>query len=181
MFAWRLAASVWLRLGEYVERPELLTSAGLRQKHGLVSLALFIAILLLLGASAGIWAGPDAWYVALHKPAGSPSPRLFSTLALIGYIVTGIVGWRLWWGPRRLTARIVWFAQVILSLGWQVAFFGAHQTWLAFAILFVLWAMLGALLILISSRDMRLIGAFLLLMAWVGYCAGLVLYIAVQN
>lgn len=125
--------------------------------------------------------GPDAWYVALDKPVLSPSPRLFSALSLIGYIVIGTVGWRLWWGPRRTTARIVWLVQVALSLGWQVAFFGAHQTWLAFAILFVLWALLGALLVLLSSQDIKLVGAFLFLIAWVGYCAGLVLYIAVQN
>lgn len=164
-----------------MERPELRTSTGLHRRRGLTSLALFVSFLLLLGASVGIWVGPGAWYLALDKPAASLSPRQFSAIALVGYIIIGVVGWRLWWGPRQMIARIVWVIQVVLSLAWPITFFGAHQTWFAFAILFVLWAMLGALLVLISSRDMRLTGAFLLLMAWVGYCAGLVLYIAVRN
>ena len=67
------------------------------------------------------------WYVYLEKPFFNPPNWLFGPVWTVLYLLMGIalfLVWREVGDTRR--ARAVFWAQLVLNLGWTYLFFGAH-------------------------------------------------------
>lgn len=122
----------------------------------------------------GSWAGPDAWYVQLQKPAWNPPPWVFGPVWTTLYVMMAVAAWTVWrrcgFAAQRLPLSL-FLVQLVLNALWTPLFFGWHQPGIAFADIVLLWLALAATLAAFGKIHR---GAALLLapyLAWVSFAA----------
>lgn len=137
-------------------------------------------VLWVAGSLSAGWVGsnflPGEWYAALSKPAWTPPNAVFGPVWTALYVLMGVAAWLVWRKAGFAGARgalTLFIAQLILNALWSYLFFGAHQLFLAFAGVVVLW-----LLILATTvrfwRTVPTAGALLIpYLCWVAFASAL--------
>ena len=102
-----------------------------------------LAMLILGGLGSVVTSSSIAsWYVTLDRPPGTPPNWLFGPVWSVLYILIGVSFALVWHrgkvGKNHIT--FLFFAQLILNLGWSPVFFGAHQITLALVVILLMWA-----------------------------------------
>jgi translocator protein len=136
----------------------------------------WILSIVALGAAAGIFFAPGAWYAVLQKPAFNPPNWIFGPVWTALYILMATA---LWLVRREQTASPAlrsrasrWFAaQFLLNLLWTPLFFGLRSPLLAVVDIGLLW--LALIATMVAFRRVHPLAACLLLpyLAWVTFAA----------
>lgn len=129
-----------------------------------------------LGAAAGIFFAPGAWYAALQKPAFNPPNWIFGPVWAALYALMAAALWlvrRDQAASAALRSRASrWFAaQFLLNLLWTPLFFGLRSLPLAVLDIVLLW--IAVIATMRAFRRVRPLAAWLLLpyLAWVTFAA----------
>ena len=129
---------------------------------------IFISLLCALG---GLFAKPDAWYLALIKPVGTPPNIVFGPVWTTLYILIGISAWIcLNKGiPRRVWG--LYAAHWIFNTAWTPLFFGLHRLDISLLDILLLDAVVLTLVIQLWKYSRT--SAYLLLpyMTWICYAS----------
>lgn len=148
--------------------------SGLGVGADLLALTLFLGICLGVGAlGAAVTASSvDTWYRGIVKPSFNPSDEVFGPVWTALYVMMAVAAWRIWRcaDPEVVRGPLTLFAlQLVLNLGWSVAFFGLKSIGLAvIAILALDLAVLGTAL---RFRRIDGLAASLLVpyLAWIAF------------
>lgn len=120
---------------------------------------------------AGMFSLPDAWYVALHKPAWNPPSWIFGPVWTALYLCMAVAAWLVWKRTGWRRPLVPYFIQLALNAAWTPIFFGAHQPGWALAVILLLWAAI-LLTLLGFHRVSRPAGwLFMPYLAWVTFAA----------
>lgn len=133
----------------------------------LVSLAVFLSLVIVTAAVAGLFVGGD-WYHTMIKPAWNPSPMLMALVWAVLYVLMAVSAWMVWDSMRDL-ARVAlgwWGLQLMLNIAWSWMFFGLNRIGWALAVS-SLW-LLVVVIVIRSFRPVRQEAANLMmpLAAW---------------
>lgn len=122
----------------------------------------------------GSWAGPDAWYAQLRKPAWNPPPWVFGPVWTALYVTMAVAAWTVWrrggFKAQRL-ALSLFLTQLGFNALWTPLFFGLHEPGAAFADIVLLWLTLVATIAMfwrVHRGAALLLGPYL---AWVSFAA----------
>lgn len=154
---------------------------SLREPRSLITLVAFMVVVIGVGALIGTGAQPDAWYASLEKPPFNPPNWIFGPVWFTLYVLIAIAGWRAWMRDNRSTAMMLWAGQMVLNWAWSPAWFGLHQTWLAFVILVAMWSCIAGFIAVNWQRDRTAALLFVPYIAWVSFAGLLNLWIALAN
>ena len=91
---------------------------------------------------------PGPWYERLRKPSFSPPNWIFGVVWTPLYGMIAAAGWLLWERARTSAAMKWWFVQLALNAGWSWLFFGLHLMGAALVEILILWASIGATIVL---------------------------------
>uniref|UniRef100_A0A0D6R6G0 TspO/MBR-related protein n=1 Tax=Araucaria cunninghamii TaxID=56994 RepID=A0A0D6R6G0_ARACU len=115
--------------------------AGMAKK-GIKSLAVSVAIPLVLGIADAIFFSPNSdYYKQLKKPSWNPPGWLFGLAWTVLYTLMGVASWLVWVeGGFQKQARplTIYGVQLIINLLWPPLFFGLHRIGLALIDIFLL-------------------------------------------
>ena len=117
----------------------------------------------------------STWFTTLAKPSFSPPNWLFGPVWTILYLMIGIALFLVWTTKAnkilKRKAYYIFGIQLILNTMWSVAFFGAHNPFLAFIIIVLLW--ISILLNIIEFYKIKKSAGLLLLpyILWVSFAA----------
>ncbi len=143
-----------------------------------ISLAVWIAVCLGVGALGGRWTLPEIpeWYRGLAKPAFNPPNRLFGPVWTALYVLMAVAVWRVWEAAdslRRSWGLGLFALQLGLNLAWSWIFFKRHALGAALVEVVALWAAIGATAVVFAGVDA--VAAWLLLpyWAWVSFAFAL--------
>ncbi len=133
----------------------------------LVSLAVFLSLVIVTAAVAGLFVGGD-WYHTMIKPAWNPSAMLMALVWAVLYVLMAVSAWMVWDSMRDL-ARVAlgwWGLQLLLNIAWSWVFFGLERIGWALAVS-SLW-LLVVVIVIRSFRPVRQEAANLMmpLAAW---------------
>ena len=104
-----------------------------------ITLIVFVAVVMGVGALIGTSFSVDAWYEALNKPPFQPPPAAFGIVWPILYLLIAIAGWRVFTSEGETPGWGLWLGQLVLNFAWSPLFFGAHQ------IFWGIWVIVGTL------------------------------------
>nr|WKF60017.1 Tryptophan-rich protein TspO [Paraburkholderia busanensis] len=136
----------------------------------LPSLIVFLALTLATGFVASRFL-PDAWYVALHKPAFNPPDWVFPPAWSLLYVLMSVAAWRVWKRDGLSAAIVLWAVQLPFNAAWMWLFFGLHRPGVALVDIVVLLVLIVALTCVFWRRD-RWAGMMLVpYVAWVAFAA----------
>jgi tryptophan-rich sensory protein len=158
-----------------------LTFSDLRNPRALGLLALFLAVVIGVGAVIGISTAPGEWYAGLNKPPFNPPNWVFGPVWFTLYVLIAIAGWRTFMTEPNGTAMKLWFGQMALNWLWSPVWFSLHLIWPAFIVILLID---GAVLAFIAnrwSRDRLSAALFAPYAAWVLFASLLNLSIAILN
>lgn len=144
-------------------------------------LAVFLAIVIGVGAVLGVATAPGEWYAGLDKPPFNPPSWIFAPVWFTLYVLIAIAGWRTYLREPTGLAMKLWAGQMVLNWLWSPVFFVLHWLWPA---MLVILAMLAAILAFIAvtwRKDRASALMFLPYAAWVAFASLLNLSIAVLN
>jgi len=83
------------------------------------------------------------WYAALEKPAFTPPNWLFAPAWGTLFFLMGVAAFLVWrkgsGKPQVRTALILFLAQLVLNIGWSVAFFGYECPLCGMVVILILW------------------------------------------
>ena len=144
-------------------------------------LAVFIVVVLGMGALIGTSSAPGEWYQNLEKPFFNPPNWIFGPVWSTLYVLIAIAGWRIWMLDRNSTAMKFWFAQMLLNWIWSPVWFIAHMPWPAFAIIVALLAAIVGFMVTARKHDSLAAWLFAPYLAWVAFASVLNLSIALLN
>ena len=137
----------------------------------------FVAFLGLCLAVSAVGAAATAssvgsWYQTLAKPSFNPPDWIFAPVWSTLFFMMAVAGWRVWRrdGLGGARAAMMLFAlQLMLNMGWSIAFFGLRSIGAALAEILVLLLAIAATTVLLWQRD-RVAGMlFLPYVGWVGF------------
>lgn len=157
------------------------TALDLRRPGALVTLVVFLALVVGVGALIGVNTAPGAWYEALQKPAFNPPNGLFGPVWFALYVLIAIAGWRSWQRDPTGLPMLLWGGQMLLNWAWSPVWFGLQQMWLAFAIIVVMLVLILAFIAVNWRRDRVAAWLFVPYAAWVAFASLLNLSIALLN
>jgi tryptophan-rich sensory protein len=152
-----------------------------RAPRSILTLLLFIAVVVAVGAFVGINSAPDAWYATLNKAPWNPPNWIFAPVWFTLYVLIGIGGARTFLRDPSSGPMFLWILQMVLNWAWSPTWFTLHQVWLA---LIIIWAILLLILAFIwTSWKLDRLSAWLFVpyAAWVAFASTLNLAIAVLN
>jgi benzodiazapine receptor len=152
-----------------------------RTPRSLVLLAVFLAVVIGVGALIGVSTAPGEWYAGLDKPPFNPPNWLFGPVWFALYVMIAIAGWRTFLRAPNSTTMKVWYAQMALNWLWSPVWFSLHLLWPAFA---VIVSILALILVFISrtwNEDRTSAWLFVPYAAWVSFASVLNLSIAILN
>ena len=140
----------------------------------LLALALSVGICLGIGGLGGAVTASSVmeWYPTLNKPSFNPPNWVFGPVWTALYVMMGVAAWRVWRAADRDTARgpLALFAlQLVVNLGWSIAFFGLRDPGLAVAVILVLDLLVLATVLMFRRIDG--LAALLLVpyLAWIAF------------
>lgn len=158
-----------------------LTLSDLRNPRALGLLALFLALVIGVGAVIGISTAPGEWYAGLNKPPFNPPNWIFGPVWFTLYVLIAVAGWRTFMTEPNGVGMKLWYGQMALNWLWSPVWFGLHLIWPAFIIIVLID---GAVLAFIAnrwSRDRLSAALFVPYAAWVLFASLLNLSIAILN
>lgn len=127
-------------------------------------------------ASMGAIFRPGEWYEGLIKPSWRPPNRLFAPVWTILYLTIAFAGWLVWRKAGLAGAALpltVYLVQLVLNAAWTPIFFGLHRPGAAFIEIVLLWASIGATIILFHPIDALAAWLMAPYFAWVSFAAAL--------
>ncbi|KKB85791.1 CrtK/TspO family sensor protein [Devosia limi DSM 17137] len=144
-------------------------------------LALFLLVVICVGALIGMLSIPTAWYEALAKPPFNPPNWIFGPVWFTLYVMIAVAGWRIYMIDPRAPAMKLWYIQMGLNWIWSPVWFVAQLIWPAFAIIALLWVVLIAFVLSARKLDPFAAWLFVPYLLWVSFAALLNLSIGVLN
>lgn len=152
-----------------------------RTPRALILLAVFLTVVIGVGALIGVSTAPGEWYASLEKPPFNPPNWLFGPVWFALYVLIAIAGWRTFMREPNGVAMKLWFGQMALNWLWSPTWFTLHWLWPAFVVIVSILALI-LLFIARSWREDR-VSAWLFVpyAAWVGFASLLNLSIAILN
>jgi tryptophan-rich sensory protein len=150
------------------------------------SLIAFLAIAFAVALIGALITEPalHSWYAHLEKPSFTPRGWIFGAVWSFLYSSMAYAFWRVW-NKRTQTnisvATILYHFQLLLNLGWTVAFFGMHQAGVAFAD--ILFLQLANFATAISFYKVDKVSGFLFIpyIWWISFASILNFYIWIAN
>lgn len=156
-------------------------SATWRTPRALILLAVFLAVVIGVGALIGISTAPGEWYASLQKPAFNPPNWLFGPVWFALYVLIAIAGWRTFLREPGGAAMKFWYGQMALNWLWSPTWFALHWLWPAFAVIIAILALILAFIAQSWREDWISAWLFVPYAAWVAFASLLNLSIAVLN
>jgi len=157
------------------------STAVYRTPQSWLALAVFLLVVIGVGALIGTQSVPGEWYDGLTKPPLNPPDAVFAPVWFTLYVLIAIAGWRVWIEAPRSPAMMLWGAQMLLNWAWSPTFFVAEQPWPAFAIIAAMWLAILGFILAVRRRDPLAAWLFAPYLAWVGFAAYLNIGIAILN
>ena len=158
-----------------------LTISDLKTPRALLLLAVFLAVVIGVGALIGISTAPGEWYANLNKPPFNPPNWLFGPVWFALYVLIAIAGWRTFLAEPNGLAMKLWFGQMVLNWLWSPIWFSLHLLWPAFIVIIAIFALILAFIQNRWRRDRVSAWLFVPYAAWVGFASLLNLAIATLN
>lgn len=152
-----------------------------RSPRTLAVTAVFIAVVVLVGAVIGLNSNPDAWYEALTKPPFNPPNGVFAPVWFVLYLLIGFAGARSFLRDPSSPAFFLWILQMLLNWAWSPTWFTLHNMWGAFAIIIGVLATVVAFILQSWKPDRLAALSFLPYALWVAFATTLNLSIAMLN
>jgi tryptophan-rich sensory protein len=143
--------------------------------------ALFVVIVVAIGAAIGLMNIPGEWYQSLAKPPFNPPNWIFGPVWTTLYVLIGIAGARTWLAGRSSATMRIWFTQMLLNFLWSPAFFGLHSPLLGLVIIVPLLLAIIAFIRASWNADRVSAVLFLPYVAWVGFATLLNLSLFILN
>ncbi|MEO6013946.1 MAG: TspO/MBR family protein [Devosia sp.] len=144
-------------------------------------MAIFIAIVVGVGAVIGISSSPDGWYQALTKPPFNPPNWIFAPVWFALYVLIGIAGARTYLRDASSAPFFLWVLQMVLNWAWSPTWFTLHLLWPAFAIIIAILALIVAFIVVNWKTDRTSALLFVPYAAWVAFASSLNFSIAILN
>lgn len=158
-----------------------LTFSDLRNPRALGLLALFLAVVIGVGAVIGVSTAPGEWYAGLNKPPFNPPNWIFGPVWFTLYVLIAIAGWRTFMAEPNGTAMKLWYAQMALNWLWSPVWFALHLIWPAFIVIVAIDLIVLAFIARSWSRDRLSAWLFVPYAAWVLFASVLNLSIGMLN
>lgn len=158
-----------------------LTISDLKTPRALLLLAVFLAVVIGVGALIGISTAPGEWYANLNKPPFNPPNWLFGPVWFALYVLIAIAGWRAFLAEPNGLAMKLWYGQMVLNWLWSPIWFSLHLLWPAFIVIIAIFALILAFIQNRWRRDRVSAWLFVPYAAWVGFASLLNLAIATLN
>ncbi len=158
-----------------------LAPTELKSPRSLVTLAVFLAVVIGVGAALGLLTAPGEWYAGLNKPPFNPPSWLFGPVWFALYVLIAIAGWRTFVAEPGGTGMKIWYGQMVLNWLWSPVFFSLHALWPAFVVIIAMLALIIGFIVNRWDRDRPAALMFLPYAAWVSFASLLNLSIAVLN
>ncbi len=119
----------------------------------LLGLAVFVAMVFAVAALGALFTSSaiPEWYAGLRKPSFTPPGWLFGPVWTLLYFSMAVAAWLVWraGGLGAHRAALALFAvQLALNAAWSPVFFGMHMIGAALAVIAVMWAAIGATIVL---------------------------------
>jgi translocator protein len=146
-----------------------------------ITLAIFLVVVIGVGALIGTQSTPGEWYQNLEKPPFNPPNWVFGPVWFTLYAMIAVAGWRIWSIDASSTTMKLWFAQMLLNWAWSPVWFIGQMLWPAFAIIVALLATIVAFIALARKQDKLAAWLFVPYLAWVSFATLLNLSIAILN
>lgn len=144
-------------------------------------LAVFLVVVIGVGALIGTQSVPGAWYEGLAKPPFNPPNWIFGPVWFTLYAMIAVAGWRIWMIDAKSPAMKIWFAQMALNWVWSPIWFIGQMLWPAFAVILAILALIVAFIVTARKLDTAAAWLFVPCLAWVGFASLLNLSIAILN
>jgi len=158
-----------------------LTFSDLRKPRALGLLALFLVVVMGVGAVVGISTAPGEWYAGLNKPPFNPPNWIFGPVWTTLYVLIAVAGWRTFMTEPNGTGMKLWYAQMALNWVWSPVWFGLHLIWPAFFVIVAIDVLVLAFIANRWSRDRLSAWLFVPYAAWVLFASALNLAIGILN
>jgi translocator protein len=145
-------------------------------KDRLKNIGIFIGCLILCQAAGGVGTiatipNIPTWYASLNKPSFQPPNYLFGPVWTILYTLMAVSLYCVIRSahPRRRSALIVFFFQLILNAAWSFLFFEYHWLALSLAEILVMLASLIYFCIVVAPISRVAMYCFFPYIAWVSF------------
>ncbi|RYH13425.1 MAG: tryptophan-rich sensory protein [Alphaproteobacteria bacterium] len=158
-----------------------LTFSDLRNPRALGLLALFLLVVIGVGAVIGVSTAPGEWYAGLDKPPFNPPNWIFGPVWFTLYVLIAVAGWRTFMTEPNGTGMKLWYGQMALNWLWSPTWFGLHLIWPAFIVIVAIDLVVLAFIANRWSRDRASALMFVPYAAWVLFASVLNLSIAILN
>ena len=152
-----------------------------RTPQSWITLAVFLVVVIGIGALIGTQSVPGAWYESLNKPPFNPPNWIFGPVWFTLYVLIAVAGWRIWMIDPKSTAMKFWGAQMLLNWAWSPVWFLAQMLWPAFAIIVLMWLSIVAFIYFARRHDGLAALLFVPYLAWVSFAGLLNFSIAILN
>jgi benzodiazapine receptor len=143
--------------------------------------AVFIVVVVAVGAVIGISLAPDAWYQALAKPPFNPPNWVFGPVWFALYVCIAIAGARTYLRDAASLPMMLWALQMVLNWAWSPTWFKLHLLWPAFVLIIAILALIIAFIAVSWKRDRSSALLFVPYAMWVAFASTLNLSIAILN
>ena len=141
-----------------------------------VGFSAFLALCLAVSAvgAAATASSVGSWYQTQAKPSFNPPDWIFAPVWTALFFMMAVAAWRVWrrngLGGAR-SAMTLFALQLVLNMGWSIAFFGLRSIGAALAEILILLLAILATTVLFWQRD-RVAGMlFVPYAAWVTFAA----------
>ncbi|WMT88300.1 tryptophan-rich sensory protein [Pelagibacterium sp. 26DY04] len=157
------------------------TLDDLKQPRALLTLALFLIIVIGVGALIGSQTAPGLWYAGLEKPPFNPPDWVFAPVWFALYVLIAIAGWRTFLAAPLSLAMGLWLVQMLLNWTWSPAFFMAENLWLGMVVIVPMLVVIVAFVAERWNRDRVSALLFVPYAAWVAFATLLNASLAILN
>ncbi len=119
--------------------------------------------------------GVAGWYKTIAKPSFNPPNWAFPVAWSLLFLLMGVAFWRVLrrpvGQPGRVSAIGFFVAQLVVNVGWSLAFFGAHSPLLGLLVIVPFWVLIVATMRAFGAVDR--VASWLLApyVAWVAFAA----------
>lgn len=157
------------------------TTQPLNTSRSWLVLAVFLAIVIGVGAVIGAATAPGEWFASLEKPPFNPPNWVFAPTWFVLYVLIAVAGWRTFLRDQRGTAMKLWAGQMVVNWLWSPAFFALHWLWPAMLVILAMLVLIVSFIAVSWRQDRVSAWLFVPYAAWVCFASLLNLSIAVLN
>ena len=114
-----------------------------------ISLICWLGLCFLVAGISGSWTASEVpgWYRTLVRPSIAPPNWVFGPVWTLLYAMMAIAAWQVWESaasPLHTWGLVLFLVQLILNFAWSLIFFRHHAIGAALVEVVVLWAAIGA-------------------------------------